>query len=238
MEDNSFNRSALTVIPIVLNLSETRQEAPSSTISVANLLEDGGSRPVSSEASSRPKSASESLVSDNISQHSSSQSDLGSHTKPGAELSSGPTGTLGFAAAAQGSDVDVTRQTGVAGSGKALDEQDGQGLPKFVLAAGKYMTGKRKELSQHPPGTQCPECAPYKCSPECSWARQMVKSEANLPFKPAPSKMRLVALWCTITVLLAAGVMATLYFSGAFDAKLREPPEVQGGHLLSSLCRV
>ncbi len=119
-------------------------------------------------------------------------------------------------------------------------EQTGHGMPVFVQAAGIFMNGRRKELEDAPPRKLCPTCAPSSCHPECAWARQETL-EVDIPFAPVPSQVWVVALWCVLVTIFAGGVGASLYYSGAFDPKLRTPPEIRynsvaSRSLLRSLC--
>lgn len=81
-------------------------------------------------------------------------------------------------------------------------DETGTGLPAFVQAAGTFVSGRRKELRN----------------------RQQEMSQIQIPFAPAPSRLRLVILWCVLVSLFVAGVVASLYYSGVFDKKLREAP--------------
>jgi hypothetical protein len=81
----------------------------------------------------------------------------------------------------------------------------GQGMPAFVQAAGTFVGGRRMELRNRP--------------------QEM--SQIEIPFAPAPSSLRLVMLWCVLVSLFVAGVVASLYFSGVFDKKLREAPTIR-----------
>jgi len=105
-------------------------------------------------------------------------------------------------------------------------QQAGEGMPANLQAAGTFMSGKRKELGGSPCRKECPQCAPNACHPECAWAHQEI-SQIEISFAPVPSRLRLVMLWCVLVSLFVAGVVASLYYSGVFDKKLREAPTIR-----------
>ena len=84
-------------------------------------------------------------------------------------------------------------------------DETGPGVPAFVQAAGTFVSGRRKELRNRPQDM----------------------SQIQIPFASAPSRLRLVMLWCMLVSLFVAGVFASLYYSGVFDKKLREAPTIR-----------
>jgi hypothetical protein len=133
--------------------------------------------------------------------------DEGTRAKGGeAKAMSAVTGKIGFAVPqaallnVEGAVPDTLSQPK-----EKLPDETGPGVPAFVQAAGTFVSGRRKELRNRPQDM----------------------SQIQIPFASAPSRLRLVMLWCMLVSLFVAGVVASLYYSGVFDKKLREAPTIR-----------